>query len=218
MITKILCCIIPIFLAVIILNRCLNRKGFSIKYGLITVLIGLGSLIPIVAIQFAVQLFQNSIKTTLLSVLITAIVFNGLIEESVKMLFLLILPTKKKELPVFFSGALLAGFSLGCFETIIYLFAGESNILIRLLSAVLLHTACAGLSGLYVWSFKKKKLNISPFISATLIHGLYNFFAGFSGGFWWISIVCLLFAIVQNKLLFDKLNESDADIVNPNIS
>jgi len=200
-------CFIPLLVCCILF--CLFIPGFKTRYGLVASCIGLISLIPITLIQFFILNLPIFDKNNILSVLVTAIIFNGLVEESVKMIFLLLLPSKKPTFPVFLSMSLLSGLALGCFETVIYLFAGFETIWQRFFTAVLIHTFCAGLSGIYVWLFKNKKSNSTPFIFATVLHGLYNFFAGFSGAYRWFSILAILMAILECRIWYTKVKNSE---------
>ena len=111
-------------LILIFLIFAFSLPGFKIRYGLIAILLGLLSLIPIVIIQSIVRNIPVFTNTTLVSALITVMVFNGFIEESVKMLTLNLLPHKKTSFSTFFALSLMAGLDLGYFETVIYLFSG----------------------------------------------------------------------------------------------
>ena len=86
---------------------------------------------------------------------------------------------QKMSMKVFFACAVLSGLSLGCFETLIYIASGIKNLELRLLTAVVIHSCCAGLSGLFVFNLKNGSLKIYPFVLAVFLHGIYNYFAGF---------------------------------------
>ena len=92
---------------------------------------------------------------------------------------------------------MLSGLALGCFESVIYLVSGYENIGLRLVTAVMLHTACAGLGGIFVWSVKNKRTKVLPFIFAIILHGVYNYFAGFSTSIRWFSIVIIVLAFIE---------------------
>lgn len=201
-------CFVPLLVCCILF--CLFVPNFKTRYGLWASFVGLVSLIPIVFIQFFILNLPIFDKNNILSVLITAIIFNGLVEESVKMICLLLLPSKKTTFSVFFSMTLLSGLALGCFETLIYLFTGLETIWQRLFTAVLIHTFCAGLSGIYVWTFKHKNSAVTPFIFSAVLHGLYNFFAGFSGAYKWFSILAIGMAILECRIWYTKIK-------NPNL-
>ena len=88
---------------------------------------------------------------------------------------------------------------------------GTEAIFLRYITAVLIHTFCAGLSGLYVWSFKQKKQYLRPFIAAVFIHGLYNFFAGFVYPLKAFSFVTIVYAAIRVKFSYDRLTTSESD-------
>ena len=124
----------------------------------------------------------------------------------------MIIPGKKKDAVTFVICSLIAGFSIGTFETVVYmLMYGTEAIILRYATAVLIHTFCSGLSGLYVWSFKQKKQYLRPFIAAVFIHGLYNFFAGFVFPLRAFSYVTIVYAIVRLKFSYDRLTNSESD-------
>lgn len=202
-------CFLPVLILGIVLP--LAVPGFKIRYALISVLVGLLSLIPITFIQFFVFSLPIFTSGTLVSVLITAILFNGLIEEATKMSLMFLLPRKSIAFPQFFSMAILAGLSLGAFESIIYLLSGSLNIGIRMVTAVLIHTFCAGLSGIFVWTLKNKPTRVYFFVLAVLLHGVYNFFAGFSGGYRWLSIVAILLAALQCRICYMQIAHPEAN-------
>lgn len=192
-------------------------SGFKVWYGLVATLVGLFSLVPIVIVQYFL-LLQLPVFTdhTLMDMLLTVMVFNGLIEETVKMFTMLLLPHRKTGFAAFFAMAFICGLSLGCFETIIYLFSGYQNIQIRSLTAVAMHSLCGGLSGIYVWTWRnpvekapgKKVPLVMPFVLAVVLHGVYNFFAGFSGGFWWFSVVAILMAALECRIWYRQVVEN----------
>ena len=197
-----LCILLPaIFLGIF----CIAVPEFKFRWGLWSAVTGLFSLIPITFIQFFILSLPIFTAQTIGAVLVTAIIFNGLIEETVKMLCMLLLPYKKQSFPAFFCQTLICGLSLGCFETIIYLFAGFQEIGLRLVTAVVIHTFCAGLSGCYLWSFRKKSPRTMPFVYAAALHGVYNFFAGFTGFFWWFSVLAILLTLLECRIWYQKI-------------
>ena len=198
---------------------CLAVPGFKVRYGLASTLVGLFSLIPIVVVQYFVLKLPDFTDHSLVEALVTVMVFNGLVEETVKMLSLLLLPHKKMGIGVFLAMSLISGLALGCFETVIYLFSGYQNIQIRSLTAVAMHSLCGGLSGIYVWTWRnpvekapgKKVPLVMPFVLAVVLHGVYNFFAGFSGGFWWFSVVAILMAALECRIWYRKAAGMDGE-------
>jgi len=203
-------CFVPlILLTAVLLAVC---KKLTVGSALISILSGLAAIIPIAVIQFLLLSLPIFKSTKIVSVFLTAVLFNGLIEETIKMLMLMIIPGKKKDAVTFTICALIAGFSIGTFETVVYmLMYGTNSIILRYATAVLIHTFCAGLSGLYVWSFKQKQQYLRPFISAVFIHGLYNFFAGFIFPLKAFSFVTIVYAAVRLKFSYDRLTSSESD-------
>lgn len=197
----------------------------KIRYGLFACALGLVTVAPAAFLQFFILNLPIFTANTVINLLITAIVFNGLIEESVKMLFMSFLPFKKLNLPFYFCCALLAGMTLGSFESVIYMLkkiSGASgplgiSAIVNLLAAraftsVVIHTFCAGLSGLYLWLFKNKQSRLMPFVWAVLLHGTYNFFAGFANTFYWFSLVAILFAILECRIWYKEAAALSQDV------
>lgn len=206
-------------LVVFLVLFCLAVPGFKVRYGLGSTLVGLLSLVPIVIIQNLVGGLPVFTANTMISALITVMVFNGLIEETVKMFTMLLLPHRKTGFAAFFAMAFICGLSLGCFETIIYLFSGYHNIETRTLTAVLMHSFCAGLSGIYVWTWRNpvekpdgtRSPMVMPFVLSTLLHGVYNFFAGFGGWFYWFSIVAIIMSALECRIWFRRASGVDRE-------
>ncbi len=206
-------------LVVFLVVFCLAVPGFKVRYGLVSTLVGLFSLIPIVVVQYFVLKLPVFTANNLISALITVMVFNGLIEETVKMFTMLLLPHRKPGFAAFFAMAFMCGLSLGCFETIIYLFSGYHNIETRTLTAVLMHSLCAGLSGIYVWTWRNpvekpdgtRSPMLMPFVLSTLLHGTYNFFAGFGGWFRWFSVVAIVMSALECRIWFRRASGADRE-------
>ena len=206
-------CFIPaafFFALAIILN-----KNLKIRFCLWACLLALVTVIPTSMIQFYVLSLPIFTATTFAAVMITAILFNGLIEESMKMFFMCLIPQKKQVLSAYFCCVILYGLTVGGFESVIYVIKkfqeiqgqGGKEIVVHLLidrifSAQTIHTFCAGLSGLYIWNFRRHKKNIMPFIYAVLLHGIYNFFASFNSMYHWLAVVAILFAAVECRIFY----------------
>ncbi len=199
-------CFIPLIVAISV--SLVKVTGFTKRLALVSSLLGLAAIIPIGFLQFFILELPIFNTGTISALLVTTIIFNGLIEEFIKMLLLLFLPAKKMNFKAFLACAIISGLALGCFEAIIYVITGTPHIEVRLFTAVIMHAACAGLSGLYVWTYKNTKSQLSAFITAVLLHGIYNFFAGFSGNFWLFSIVAILFAIVRCRVDYHAIDEN----------
>ncbi len=208
---------LPLALFLVIL--CLTVPGFKVRYGLVATLIGLFSLVPIVVVQYLVLQVPVLTNNTLVEALLTVMVFNGLIEETVKMFAMVLLPHRKPGFPAFLAMAFVCGLALGCFETIIYLFSGYHNIETRTLTAVLMHSFCAGLSGVYVWTWRhpvegadgKMAPMVTPFVLATVLHGVYNFFAGLDGWLYWFSVVAIVMAALECRIWYRRASGADTE-------
>lgn len=191
------------------------NKNLKIKYCFLACLLALLTVVPTSLIQFYILSLPIFTGYTFASVMITAILFNGLIEESMKMLFMCLIPQKKQILSAFFCCVILYGLTVGGFESVIYVIKkfqeiqgqGGKEIVIyllinRIFTAQAIHVFCAGLSGLYIWNFRRHKKNIMPFIYAVILHGIYNFFASFNSIYHWLAIVAILFAAVECRIFF----------------
>ena len=191
------------------------NKNLKIRYCLFSGIFALVTVIPTSLIQFYVLSLPIFTAYTFASLMITAILFNGLIEESMKMLFMCLIPQKKQVLSAFFCCVILYGLTVGGFESVIYIVRkfqeiqnqGGKEIVIHLLidrifSAQAIHVFAAGLSGLYIWNFRNQKKNPMPFVYAVLLHGIYNFFASFTSFYHWLAVVAILFAAVENRIFY----------------
>lgn len=196
------------------LSAILN-KNLKIRYSLLSCLFALLTVIPTSFIQLYILNLPIFNTDTFISLMITAILLNGLIEESMKMLFMCFIPHKKQVLSAFFCCVILYGLTVGGFESVVYIIKkfqeiqgqGGKEIVIQLLlkrifSAQAVHVFCAGLSGLYIWNFRRHKKNIMPFVYAVLLHGIYNFFVSFTLGYNWLSVVAILFAAVECRIFY----------------
>lgn len=199
--------------------------GQKLRYCLWSCVIGLFTVLPTAFIQYYVLNLPIFNSNTVISLLITTIIFNGLIEETLKMLFMEFLPSKKVTISVFFTCGLLCGLTLGCFESVIYFVNRIQNssipmelsqiynlFLSRMFTSVLIHTFCAGLSSLYLWMFKHKSNHLMPFIYAVLLHGIYNFFAGFKSNYYWFAIVAILFSILECRIWYKYITLPDSGV------
>ena len=216
-------CFIPLVALFLIFTIVID--GLKLRYGLFACVLGLVAVLPIAFVQYFVLNLPIFNTETFMSLLITAVLFNGVIEESLKMLFMLLLPQKKMPRAAFFCCALLFGLALGTFESIIYLVRSVQNsslpvglaaasklVLLRMGTAVLIHTFCAGLSGLYIWSFKNHASHAAPFIYAALLHGVYNFFAGFASNYRYFSIIAILFTLLECRIWYRVLTKEESSL------
>ena len=202
-------CLVPLFLLSLVFLLCI--KKLSSLHLLFSILLGFLAIIPVTVIQFFLMKLPIFTAENLLSLFVITFVFNGLIEESLKMTSGFFLPFKKMTFGSFVACGIIIGCAFGTFENIVYLVSGVKNISVRFFTSLVLHCCCAGLSAIYIWTFKKKNPKIFCFILAVLLHGLYNFFAG-SEKFWWLSIITIIYAFVKLKFSFDKVNQESLEI------
>lgn len=198
-------CFLPLIIALVFFK--IFVKNFKSIYMFQSVIIGFVVLIPIVVVQFLLKKIPFFSQNTFIALLATTLIYNGLIEESIKTGALFLLRPQKQEFSIFFIIALLSGSTIGTIETVLYLIGGQTNILLRLFTAMLLHTLCSGLSGAFVWTFFRRKKLWASFFLSIIIHGIYNFFASFNGAIWAFSIVTLFFALIQCRVYYTKTKE-----------
>lgn len=199
----------------LVLSKILNGS-FKIRYGLLSFILGLVTVFPASFVQFFLLRTDIFNGTAFSSVMITALVFNGLVEETIKLLFLCAVPQKKQTLSAFFCCAVVFGLAAGGLETLVYVIKSSREIMLvsgrnlaldllikRIFSAQLIHALCAGLTALYLWSFRHfKSRNIMPFVLAVLLHGIYNFFVSFTSPFRWLAFVSIAFAAVECRIFY----------------
>lgn len=208
-------CFVP-YVIIFLLIKIIGHIKISI--GLLASLLGLIAVLPITFLQFYIAGIPFFKGDGWSSELLKAVLFNGLIEESLKMIVLFLLPSQKTTLGKFFGCALLCGLSLGCFESAIYFLQhlqhanvlGASllykEIFIRMFTTDFLHMFCAGLSGLFVWSVKHHKIDMMALVYPILLHGLYNFFALYDT-FRWFAVATILFAAVECRIRYANQDE-----------
>ena len=200
-------CFLPL---IIVLALCFAfQRGVSGRSVFFAVFLGLLAVVPITVLQVVLAgapVFNNR---RLLALLATALLFNGLVEEGIKILTRFLMRGGGKSKGQFMLLGAIQGLTLGCFETLVYFITGHSNILLRLCTAVLIHTACAALSSLTAGSWRQGERNIRPFISAVIVHGAYNFFAFFPPPLRWFSLAAILLGAIQCRVHWIAGRESE---------
>lgn len=209
-------CFIPLVLCLVLFKLC---SKIRISTELVACLAGLVAVLPISFIQFLIVYYFPNLGesgTHLFPLFLKTLVINGVIEEGLKLVFLLFIPRKHTEFPHYFMAALLLGLSLGCFESVVYflqhLQSAKANgaeliyhlIFMRMTSSVLVHTFCSGLLGIFIWSVKEKNTDIFSLVFPILIHALYDFFAGFSSWIQWFSVAAILAVILESRIRYEK--------------
>jgi RsiW-degrading membrane proteinase PrsW (M82 family) len=199
------------FLPLLVFICCVSIlfKDYKLWKALLSCLLGMLTVLPIATLQSAINGSRLLNLNSLLGILISAIVLNGLVEECVKAALLFILPlsatgNEKRTKKAFFLCALTAGLALGCLESFIYLIAGTQRVGLRMVTAVVIHTLCAGLDGLFVYGVKIREIHVLPLVLAVLTHGVYNYFAGFGEGapYFYISFAAILFAAIECRVRY----------------
>lgn len=216
----ILLCFLPLILAVVIVTL-----GFKIKliHQLVACLVGLIAVLPISFIQYFLPELPVIAFSPVLRALLKSLLLYGLVEELLKMAALFPLPHKEySELDTLLL-AFIMGLALGCFESVVYYFDHlqiannkgaqllYGQIALRIFTSDLIHMACTGLSGLFVFTCrdKEQKAKVSFFVTAVILHGVYDFFAGFSGGIKWFSAVVVLLAIAECRIKYVSLQKNE---------
>lgn len=191
-----------------------------LKY-LISCLFGILAVIPASFIQFFVLKIPLFSSSSFISILLTSIIFNGLIEEAFKFLFIKFIPKKNQTLQTFLICSILLGMSSGAVETMIYVIGAlqksasfsDTNailklILMRIFSAQAIHAFCAGLSGIFIWRLRNGAKNPPPLVYSVVLHGFYNFFIAFSSGFHWFAVISILMAAVECRIWYQTAKNS----------
>ena len=218
-------CFVPLLFAFWIFTFIFKLK---ISHQLLAMLLGLAIVFPMSVIQYVVpttNVFQNM---PIVGTMLKSLLIYGLIEELFKTIVLVpVLSTKSiKEdysaLQMLFLSFLL-GLSLGCFESLVYLFdrlqiANNRGaqvlyhlVFLRIFTTDLIHMACAGLCGLFVISkrYNNQKLKNSYLFLAILLHGIYDFFAGFQNNLKYFSFLVVLLAIIECRVKYTSLTKTE---------
>lgn len=214
----IILCFVPLVVAVLVF-----ALSFKIKVGhqLIAVLLGLAAVLPISFIQYFLPDLPFLTGVPLVKTLLKSLILYGLVEELIKMLLAIPLPHKEYSELDFLLLAFVMGLALGCFESVVYYFdhlqkasARGAELLYgliaaRIFSSDVIHMCCMGLSGLYIFSKRQRNPKFSYFVLAVIIHGVYDFFAGFSNGLRWFSIAVVLLAAIECKIKYSALKQPE---------
>ncbi len=189
---------------------------FSAPKGLMASLAGLLALVPITIAQFLIPGMRLFGQSKALSILLYSIVFLGFVEECFKALSLFVVGAKGERAGSWFCYSLLAGMIFGCFESVIYFLQDFQNIghgvtlnliYLRMFTAVLVHTLCAGLGGFTVYYCKNLRWNIWPLLNAVLIHGLYDYFVSFNTPVRFFCVIVILSAAIKCRVYFLRAQE-----------
>ena len=207
-------CFIPLIAAFLIFSLGFKQR---ISHLLIAILLGLAAVLPISIIQFFLPSLNILTEQPILREILKSLFLYGLVEEALKCIFILPLPKKEKTPLEFLLLAFTMGLALGCFESIVYYLdhlqlATTRNatllygpIYARIFSSDIIHMTCTGLCGLFIYSIRNKTPVITSIITAVLLHGIYDFFAGFQNGLRWFAIFVILLSIAECRLKYSAI-------------
>ena len=217
-------CFVPLILAIALFSFAFKIK---ITHQLIAILLGLAAVLPISFLQYFIPDFSALFKSPILFSLIKSLLIYGLIEEAFKTLLLLPGPHKlydeANQCRDFIFLSFIMGLSLGCFESVVYYFdhlqiansRGATllygQIAVRIFTSDIIHLTCTGLCGMFIYSIRHKERRISLFITAVVLHGIYDFFAGFSStsNLRWFSIAVVLMAIAECRIKYTSMKNNE---------
>lgn len=206
--------------------------NFSVPKGLVASLAGLLALVPITIVQFAIPGMRLFEQSKAIHILLYSIIFLGLVEEIFKALLLFLVGGKGESPSRWLCYSLLAGMIFGSFESVIYFLRDIQNIghgvtlnliYLRMFTALLAHTLCAGLGGWTIYYHKNLRLNFWPLLNAVVIHGLYDYFVSFDSSVRFFCVIVILSAAIKNRVCFLQIAEelksrqsSAKKIIDPN--
>ena len=222
-------CFLPLIIAILIFSTAFKLKLF---HQLIAVLLGLAAVLPISVIQYFMPAIPGLNLSLVLRALLKSLLLYGLVEELFKTLVIFILPHKLYDSDLendasengrlsFLLLAFVTGLSLGCFESVVYYFdhlqiansRGATllygQIAVRIFTADIIHMTCTGLCGLFVYSCRNKPRHLSCLVAAVFLHGIYDFFAGFSNGLRWFALAVVLMSIAECRIKYTSLKNAD---------
>ena len=217
-------CFVPLILVIALFTFVYKLK---LIYQLIAVFLGLIAVLPISFIQFFLPELPGVGFSPILHALLKSLLLYGLIEELFKTLILIFLPHKNlsesTEARDFLQLAFVAGLALGCFESVVYYFdhlqiansRGATllygQIAVRIMTSDVIHMTCTGLCGLFIYSCRKAPRHTSFLIIAVLLHGIYDFFAGFANDLRWFSVAVVLMAIIECRIKYSALTNPEKE-------
>ena len=222
-------CFLPLIIAILIFSTAFKLK---LLHQLIAVLLGLAAVLPISVIQYFMPAIPGLNLSLVLRALLKSLLLYGLVEELFKTLVIFILPHKLYDSDLendasengrlsFLLLAFVTGLSLGCFESVVYYFdhlqiansRGATllygQIAVRIFTADIIHMTCTGLCGLFVYSCRNKPRHLSCLVAAVFLHGIYDFFAGFSNGLRWFALAVVLMSIAECRIKYTSLKNVD---------
>lgn len=218
MILGLILCFVPLFAAFLIFTF-----GYKLKFShqLFACILGLIAVLPISFLQYFIPELPSFEPSPVLRTLIKSLFLYGFIEEIIKMAACLPLPKKEHTQLEFLFLSFVMGISLGCFESAVYFFDHlqmannrgaqllYGQIAVRIFTSDIIHMMCTGICAMFIWSCYKKNMKISFLIVAILLHGIYDFFAGFSNGLRWFSLIVVLMSIAECRIKYSSLKNNE---------
>ncbi len=191
-------------------------KTFNKLHGLIAVILGIIAFVPVEGIVLLLGRISILSYHSAIIRLITALVLNGIIVESIKTGILFFIPKKNIKLPAFFSYGFLSGLAFAAAE-IFLLFLSKGNLRpeLNFFALALTHSACAGLDALFVYSIKTKNIQILPYIFAILIQGVYTYFTNLETPLRFVSVIVIFVALFECRIRYKvaKTEEENKQII-----
>jgi len=184
---------------------------------LFAILLGLFAVLPISFIQYFLPGIKFLEAMPVLYSLLKSIILYGLVEEMVKMVLFLPLPHKDYTEFKTLMLAFIFGAAIASFESVVYFLTYLQNsqitggkllygsIFLRIFSSDIIHICCTGLCALFVYTLRNKPAKISILVTAILLHGIYDFFAGFTNGLRWFSVPVILLTIAECRIKYTSL-------------
>lgn len=220
LVVEIICCFLP--LVVLVLVSKLHFK-LELKYQFVAILLGLIAVLPIALIQYKIPDLRIASVHPVLYSLLKSLILYGLLEEVIKMAFLIPLPHKKLNEFNFLLLSFVMGLALGCFESVAYFLDYSlkatnrgatllyGQIFLRIFTADIIHMCCTGLCGLFLFSIRQKNKKIIIIIFAILIHGIYDFFAGYNNILRAFSYLAVLLSIIECRVKYSALKDGSEE-------
>lgn len=206
-------CFIPLIFSFILFLFAFKIKASKM---MLVILLGLIAVFPISVIQFFLPSLPILQTQPVLKALLRSIFLYGLVEELIKTGLFIPLTRKEQEPLNYLLLAFTMGLTVACFESSVYyldhlqiasakgaeLLYGQ--IFLRIVTSDIIHLTCTGLCGLFIFSCKNKPVKINVLLIAVLIHGFYDFFAGFQNNLKFFAIPVILLGIIECRIIYSN--------------
>lgn len=214
----IILCFVPLL---VFFALCIFAFKMKAVHLLLAMVLGLLCVLPVSVIQFFAGMAPFFSNRNLIYILLKSFLLYGFIEEICKMGLSFALPHKEYTAFDFLMLSFFFGLSLGCFESVIYFLDHLQKstamggvllyrpVFVRMFTSDLIHTFCAGILGIFVYEKRRGDIHVSLVVIAVLIHGIYDFFAGFSNSYKYFSIAVILFAALECRTKYSIYNPSE---------